>query len=246
MEQPPCAPDQPARMEPKLSSLGDGAVLITLGDSLSLECNARVHELCHRIRQRQFPWLIACVPAYASVAVHYDPRHCDWDRRYPLSLQLRAALEPEMNRLSNTCLTPRLVEIPVLYGGEMGPDLEEVAAHCQLSIDEVIQRHAAADYQVCFLGFMPGFPYLAGLPEELAVPRLATPRTRVAAGSLAIGGRQTGIYPQASPGGWRIIGRTPLVLFDGNRLPATLLQAGDHIRFMRIGMDDFERMSQAK
>jgi KipI family sensor histidine kinase inhibitor len=126
---------------------------------------------------------------------------------------------------------PRLVELPVLYGGADGPDLDAVAAQAGLSPAEVIERHAAGDYAVAMLGFAPGFPYLLGLDPALATPRLQTPRTRVAAGSVGIGGAQTGIYPRPGPGGWRIIGRTSAVLFDPGRSSPSLLLPGDRVRF---------------
>jgi len=127
---------------------------------------------------------------------------------------------------------PRTVKIPVSYGGQDGPDLEDVARHCGLSAARVIDLHTAPLYLVYFLGFSPGFPYLGGLPGELATPRLATPRKRVPAGSVAIGGSQTGIYPMESPGGWRIIGRTSMLLFNAEAEPPALLRAGDCVRFL--------------
>lgn len=134
----------------------------------------------------------------------------------------------------------RFVEIPVCYDGEFGPDLADVARHTGLSVEEVIARHSAVEYRVHCLGFAPGFPYLGGLPPELATPRRATPRQGVPAGSVAIGGAQTGIYPQSSPGGWNVIGRTPLRLFDADREPPALLKAGDRVRFRPITRGEFE------
>jgi inhibitor of KinA len=132
----------------------------------------------------------------------------------------------------------------VCYEGEFAPDLAEVAHHAGLSPDEVAQRHAAAAYRVGCVGFMPGFPYLTGLPPELATPRRAIPRREVAAGSVAIGGSQTGIYPSVSPGGWNVIGRTPLRLFDVTRQPPALLRAGDAVRFRAISRTEFESLAR--
>ena len=133
-----------------------------------------------------------------------------------------------------------LVEIPVCYAADLALDLEEVARHGQLKIDEVIRRHSAAEYRVQCVGFTPGFPFLSGLAVELSTPRRASPRSRVPAGSVAIGGAQTGIYPLQSPGGWNIIGRTPLALFDVQRDPPVLLQAGDRLRFRPISREEFD------
>ncbi|MGC9945891.1 MAG: 5-oxoprolinase subunit PxpB, partial [Bryobacteraceae bacterium] len=165
-------------------------------------------------------------PAYASILIDFDPRAI---RHAGVQ---RAAAELFAQTAGATLPEPRTVEIPVAYGGEDGPDLEEVAALTGHTAEEVVAIHAGAEYLVYFLGFSPGFPYLGGLPESIAAPRLETPRRRVAAGSVAIGGRQTGVYPMASPGGWRIIGRTALRLFDVAADPPVLLRMGDHVRFV--------------
>jgi KipI family sensor histidine kinase inhibitor len=167
-------------------------------------------------------------PAYASLLIDFDPlatSHAELERAAgELMAQAANAPLPEA----------RMVEIPVTYGGEEGPDLEQVAALAGHTPDEVIGMHSSAEYTVYFLGFSPGFPYLGGMPEAIAVPRLETPRRKVPAGSVAIGGRQTGVYPMASPGGWRIIGRTTLRLFDPEADPPALLRMGDHVRFVPI------------
>jgi KipI family sensor histidine kinase inhibitor len=167
-------------------------------------------------------------PAYASILIDFDPRairHAGLERAAAeLLAQAAAAPLPEA----------RTLEIPVVYGGDDGPDLEAVAALNGHTPDEVVAIHSGAGYLVYFLGFSPGFPYLGGLPETIAAPRLETPRRRVPAGSVAIGGQQTGVYPTASPGGWRIIGRTPLRLFDPAGDPPCLLRMGDHVRFVPL------------
>ncbi|MFB3828149.1 MAG: 5-oxoprolinase subunit PxpB [Bryobacteraceae bacterium] len=162
-------------------------------------------------------------PAYASVLVDFDPRLREAGelRRQIEALPLASVELPE----------PRLIEIPVRYGGW---DLDDVARHNGLSTDEVIAIHSGAEYVVYFLGFSPGFPYLGGMPEAIATPRLAAPRRMVPAGSVGIAGTQTGVYPVASPGGWRIIGRTGLALFDALRDPPALLAAGDRVRFRPV------------
>jgi KipI family sensor histidine kinase inhibitor len=172
-------------------------------------------------------------PAYASILVDFDPLTTG-------HLQLHRAAEELYASTAATALPePRTVEIPVFYGGEDGPDLEGVAALTGHTPEEVIAIHSAADYIVYFLGFSPGFPYLGGMPESIGAPRLETPRRRVPAGSVAIGGLQTGVYPMTSPGGWRIIGRTPLCLFDPAADPPALLQMGDHVRFLRVAEGGF-------
>jgi KipI family sensor histidine kinase inhibitor len=167
-------------------------------------------------------------PAYASILIDFDPRAV---RHFEVE---RAATELFAQAARATLPEPRTVEIPVAYGGEYGPDLDAVAALTGHTSDEVVAMHCGAEYLVYFLGFSPGFPYLGGLPESIAAPRLDTPRRRVPAGSVAIGGSQTGVYPMASPGGWRIIGRTPLRLFDPGADPPVLLQMGDHVRFVPL------------
>jgi KipI family sensor histidine kinase inhibitor len=168
-------------------------------------------------------------PAYASILIDFDPRrirHRDIERAATdLFAQAADAPLPE----------PRTVEIPVTYGGGDGPDLEAVAALTGHTPDEVVALHSGTEYLVYFLGFSPGFPYLGGMPESIAAPRLETPRRSVPAGSVAIGGRQTGVYPICSPGGWRIVGRTPLRLFDAGADPPVLLRMGDRVRFVARG-----------
>lgn len=182
---------------------------------------------------RREPGILNLHPAYATLLISFDPRLITHGRVEALA---RAA-ESAHAELPATAL----VEIPVCYGGEFGPDLDDVAAHCRLTADGVIELHSSAEYLVHFIGFSPGFPYLGGLPEALATPRLLAPRVRVPAGSVAIGGSQTGVYPLASPGGWRLIGRTPLRLFRPEVEPPALLAMGDRVRFLPISRPEFDR-----
>jgi inhibitor of KinA len=164
----------------------------------------------------------------------------DFDPRLRTHTEMETLVQERLAASTHEALPePRTVEIPVCYGGEYGPDLDDVAAIAGRSPSEVAAIHSGADYLVCFLGFSPGFPYLSGMPESIAASRLATPRSRVPAGSVAIGGRQTGVYPLASPGGWRIIGRTPLRLFQPFADPPVLLRMGDHVKFVPISKGDF-------
>lgn len=213
--------------------LGEDTLLLRLGDRVDPVLNARVHALATRLRRAPPAWLRELAPAYASLALTLDPDAFPGDGGLVRATQwLREQLE-DVGDAAPTGLA-REVAIEVRYGGEHGPDLEAVAAHCGLDAAEVVRRHTAASYRVAMLGFAPGFPYLLGLDPALTTPRLARPRTRVEAGSIAIGGGQTGIYPRPGPGGWRVIGRTDAVLFDADRDPPSLLRAGDRVRFMPL------------
>lgn len=215
---------------PRIALASDHALLVTFGDEISPGRTRQVRQLITLLRDRRLRGVLDVRPAYASVLVQFDPLR---QRAGPMRERLAALL----GHLASVPLPePRVVELPVRYGGDLGPDLGDVARGAGLSEDEVARLHAAAEYTVCFLGFLPGFPYLSGLPAVLATPRLDTPRTRVPAGSVAIGGSQTGIYPVDSPGGWRVIGWTPLRLFDPERDPATLLRMGDEVRFVAQGL----------
>jgi KipI family sensor histidine kinase inhibitor len=203
----------------------DRSLLVSFGDAISLEAHRHVRRLV-RAFDKLPSGILNLHPAYASVLIDFDPRR----RRYSeveAFVRASAAVAEEQ-----AAYETRTVEIPVCYGGAFGPDLEDVARHTGLTAARVVELHAAASYLVYFLGFSPGFPYLGGLPPELATPRLAAPRKVVPAGSVAIGGSQTGIYPVDSPGGWRIIGRTDLRLFDAAATPPALLGIGDAVRFV--------------
>jgi KipI family sensor histidine kinase inhibitor len=182
------------------------------------------------------PGIVETVPTYRSLIVHYDPRLLPPAELESIARRADEALAQVTLPLS------RVIEVPTLYGGESGPDLADVAAHAGLSADDAVAAHTGADYLVYMIGFMPGFPYLGGLSPRLGMPRLGTPRTRVPAGSVGIAGHQTGIYPTASPGGWRLIGRTPLRLFDVARTPPAILQAGDYVRFVSVTADAYREI----
>jgi KipI family sensor histidine kinase inhibitor len=216
-------------MFPTFAPCGDSALLVTLGDRIDLALNRRVHALAARLSADPLPGLVAAVPGYAALLVHYDPLLLDYDR----VLAWAQAQARRVQAADDDALPPpRRVEVPTLYGGEHGPDLDFVAAHCGLPPEEVVRRHIARDYPVYLIGFAPGFPYLGGLDESIAAPRLPSPRLKVPAGSVGIAGAQTGIYSVDSPGGWQLIGWTPLKLFDPARQPASLLAPGDLVRFV--------------
>ncbi len=224
----------------RIEPLGEDALLLRFADAIDAEANRRVHALAARIARNRPRWLRELVPAYASLAVAVDPDAANLAeaRAWLQALQPDDAHEADAEA--------PVVAIPVCYGGEFGPDLDELARHAGLAPEEVVRRHAAGDYRVAMLGFAPGFPYLLGLDPALAMPRLDTPRTRVPAGSVGIGGAQTGIYPREGPGGWRIIGRTPLALFDATREAPSLLAPGQRVRFEPVDADTFVRLQRER
>ena len=227
----------PLQFEP----VAEDPLLLRFGERIDVGLNDRVHAAAACLRQR-LPEL-ECVPAYASLLLRFDPLAWRGPHGEPGHRRLQGAVVAALDGHAAPTDTPREVHVPVCYGGDGGPDLDEVAAHCGMSRDEVIARHTAAAYRVAMLGFAPGFPYLLGLDPRLAMPRRADPRQRVPAGSVAIGGHQTGIYPDALPGGWQLLGRTPLRLFDVRRAAPALLAPGDRVRFVAIDADAFAALA---
>jgi len=211
---------------PRLVACGDAAILIELADEIDDAVNDRVHALAHHVRSQNRPAILDLIPAYASLLVCYDPAQILFA---PLADYLRTILQAIPTRAT---APPRLIEIPTRYGGEFGPDLKFLAAFSGLSETEVVRLHSETIYRVYLIGFAPGFAYLGSVPAPIAAPRLETPRTRVPAGSVGIAGKQTGIYPTETPGGWRLIGRTDLQLFDPRDDPPTLLRPGDRVKFV--------------
>jgi KipI family sensor histidine kinase inhibitor len=222
----------------RLSPLGDSAVLIAISDPAHGDQTTRVRAVAAEIERKALPGILDVVPVFGSVAVFFDP----------VQVTSLGTLQHELSEFvahadaAVVTLEVPLTEIPVCYGGEYGPDLQLIAARTKKTVGEVVALHAGVEYRVHAIGFTPGFPYLGGLPPELASPRRATPRPRVPAGSVGIGGTQTGIYPLETPGGWNLIGRTPLNLFDAGRPGPALVQAGDRVRFRPIGSEEFVRL----
>lgn len=223
-------------VDPRVRALSERVILVEFGDPAAMDATTRgrVRAGVLALTHEAINGVTDVVPAYNTIAVHLDAASLV---AVPAPY-LEHVLREVRTRVDALPVTPpapgRLVEIPVVYGGADGPDLDEVAAHTGLTAAQVVVLHTGAEYDVAMLGFSPGFPYLAGLPEQLATPRRTTPRTHVPAGSVAIGGRQTGIYPQASPGGWRLIGRTSRVLFAPGQDPPALLGPGDRVRFVAV------------
>lgn len=220
----------------RLVPCGDRALLCYLGDGIDPAVNDRVHALRRALRRMAHPAVVEVTPGFHAVLVEFDP------------VRIRPEQREEMVRKAATQLTDepalsRTVEIPVCYGGEMGPDLEAVAAHTGLLPEAVVERHTAGQYRVYCLGFSPGFPYMGGLDPALHTPRLADPRVKVPGGSVGVGGEQTGIYPASSPGGWQLIGRTPLRLFDPQRSEPALLQPGDLVRFVPVTSLEYDSLA---
>ena len=219
--------------EPRFLSGGDRAIFIELGDSIDPDVNQRVRNLKLAIEKAGIPGVVESVPAYRSLLVYFEPRQIS-------APEFREAICNLLQSLTSRELPKRrLIEIPITYGGEFGPDLELVASHNNLSAAEVVRIHSSARYLIYMIGFMPGFPYLGGMSPDIATPRKTTPRLKIPAGSVGIAGNQTGIYPAESPGGWQIIGRTPLELFHPTREPTSILQAGDYLAFVSITPEEF-------
>lgn len=222
--------------EPKILTAGDAALTVEFGDEISEEINGRVQALDAAIRKAGIRGIVETVPTYRSLLVCYDPCAA----RYASVRRKIAGLMRNLDAAADAA--GRIVEIPVCYGGEYGEDLPDVAAHAGLSEEEVVRIHSSRDYLIYMLGFLPGFAYLGGLDPRIATPRLSTPRVKIPAGAVAIGGEQTGIYPIASPGGWRLIGSTPVRPYDPEREEPILYRAGDRIRFVPIPKDEYLRV----
>ncbi|MEX0763423.1 MAG: 5-oxoprolinase subunit PxpB [Dehalococcoidia bacterium] len=216
---------------PRLLPAGDEAVVVEFGDAIDVSINERVYEFAETVQHAALNGVRELVPTYRSLLVQYDLEVVGYDD-----------LVAELGRLASAGAdhgtlpgrSAEVFELPVGYGGENGPDLETVAQHAGMSPDDVVSIHSSVAYRVFMLGFAPGFPYLGGMDARIACPRLKTPRTRVPAGSVGIAESQTGVYPNDSPGGWQIIGRTPVPLFDPGADPPVVIQPGSHVRFVSV------------
>jgi KipI family sensor histidine kinase inhibitor len=222
-----------------VETLSEDALLLRFGNRIDAAINARVNAAARALRAAALPGVVDIAPAFASLLLRFEAAGMA-PGKTSLIDALHAIIEQNEDQEE---IVPDTISIPVCYGGDFGPDLAAVAAHTGLSLDATIARHAAGDYSVAMLGFAPGFPYLLGLDPALHMPRRADPRTRVPAGSVAIGGAQTGIYPRELPGGWQLIGRTPLALFDPTREPPAALAPGTRVRFRAIDRDEFAALA---
>jgi len=220
----------------RVAPLGDSALVVSWSEDLDDAVLARVSSLADAMQRACLPGVLDIVPAFSSVTVHFDLHEAG-----PVAhleeqvLALARRVEEAIVRVPE----PRLVEVPVCYGGEFGPDLEELARTARMSPSQAIALHVQGDYRVQAIGFMPGFGYLGGLSEKLHSPRRATPRPKVAAGSVGVGGAQCGVYPMTTPGGWNLIGRTPIRMFDPAREETSLLRVGDRVVFRPISEAEF-------
>ncbi|MDF2569519.1 MAG: kipI 1 [Sporomusa sp.] len=227
------------RSAPLLVPVGETAIMVEFGKGIHPELHRKVKALNQYLDQYPFSGMVEYIAAFASVTVFYNPIRLTCEEVISLLQEIVNTLEQQ------AAVTPRVVEIPVCYGGEFGPDLEFVAQHNGLTVDEVIEIHAGGQYLVYMLGFAPGFPYLGGMSERIAAPRRPSPRPAIPAGTVGIAGLQTGVYPITTPGGWQLIGRTPFELFCPNDNPPTLLQSGDIIQFRPISPEEYWQLKGA-
>jgi len=218
-------------MQLTIKPAGDSALLVSFGNRIDEEINKKVHAVADAIEKTALDWLIEVVPTYTSVYVYYDPLKISYSEAIE-ALKPFLSAEPKEEE-------KRIVKIPVVYGGDFGPDIEFVAQYNNLTTDEVIEIHSKPLYRVYMLGFLPGFAYLGGMDDRIATPRLEKPRLKVPAGSVGIAGKQTGWYAIESPGGWRLIGRTPLKTFDPSESPPSIVKAGDYVKFVPISEEEF-------
>lgn len=223
---------------PRIIACGDSALVVEFSDQIDEETNERVIALADMLATQPITGVIETVPTYRSLLVAYDPVIIR-------GKTLSSSLETLLGQLSVGGATARRITVPVLYGEEVGIDLDELADMKQMSREELIALHASADYRVYMIGFAPGFSYLGGLPQQLHTPRLAVPRQRIEASAIGIGGKQASINSVPGPSGWRFIGRTPLKLFDPSRPQPFLLRAGDRVRFRPVDADEAESLDAA-
>jgi inhibitor of KinA len=227
------------RQDVRIVLSGDSTIVVQLEARVDLEINARVTRLADAVQAAAIPGVRDVVPTYCSVAVFFDPLRTDY-------AGLVGWLERQLDQLTGLPIAePRPIEVPVCYEGELGPDLAAVAAFAGISPQDVMAIHASVTYRVFMLGFMPGFAYLGVLDPRIAMPRRPTPRSRVPSGAVGIAGEQTGIYSVETPGGWQLVGRTPLEPFDQTRPVPFLLRAGDAVRFVPIDRDEFRRIRRS-
>ena len=233
-----------------LRPLGDHAVVIQLGSSIQQETHELVKTVTNLLEIQTPDWLVELIPAFTTVTVYYDPiKIIESQKAFQNTLPYTVVCSEIEHTLSQMTLgehtESRIVDIPVCYGGEFGPDLDEVANYHQVSPEEIIHKHTNGDYLVYMIGFAPGFPYIGGMSPEIATPRRESPRLKIPAGTVGIAGEQTGVYPIETPGGWQLIGRTPLKLFtpDSDDSPS-LLKAGDRIRFSPISLEEYKALEE--
>ncbi len=213
---------------------GDSALVIEFGNEISVDINKKIRKMMDDIKKENIDGIVELVPTYCSLLINYDVLKIDYNT---LVEKLKTFLNNNLETAEGEEVT--LVEIPTLYNDEVGPDLSYVAEHNKISKEEVIKIHTGTDYLVYMLGFMPGFTYLGGMSEKIATPRLESPRLQIYPGSVGIAGKQTGMYPSMSPGGWRIIGRTPLKLYNPDSDTPVYISSGDYVRYVSISEEEY-------
>ncbi|WP_404460032.1 5-oxoprolinase subunit PxpB [Sutcliffiella horikoshii] len=227
-------------MKVQFHPLGDTGLQVLFGSDISEETNQQIRLFADYLRKQNMEGIVEWVPAYTTLTIFYQPDKIVYKDLCKKLEDIQETLHKADSPSQST-----VYEIPVLYGGEVGPDLSEVASYNELSEDEVISIHSAQPYLIYMMGFVPGFPYLGGMAKEIATPRRENPRAKIEAGSVGIAGEQTGVYPLETPGGWQIIGRTPVKLYDPEREEPILLSAGAYIRFVPVGQKEYEEIEEA-
>lgn len=220
----------------KIAAAGDSSILIEFGNEICPETNRKITTIMQLIKEQQIEGVVDMIPAFCSLLINYDPRIVSYEK---MQKRVHALVKMDVRYQTER---RKVYEIPVCYGGIYGPDMETITSHAGLTQEEVINIHSSKDYLIYMLGFLPGFCYLGGLDERIHTPRLANPRMKIAAGSVGIGGSQTGIYPLDSPGGWQLMGMTPVKTYDPDRKNPILLEAGDYIRFVPVDEGEYRRI----
>jgi KipI family sensor histidine kinase inhibitor len=222
----------------KILTAGDASLLVEFGKEINPDINRKIAATVQLMREQHIEGVVDVIPSFCALLINYDPRVIGYEEiksriKDLLRLEIKAGEERK-----------KVFEIPVCYGGEFGPDIATIAEHAGLSEQEVIELHSSRDYLIYMLGFLPGFCYLGGLDERIFTPRLASPRLKIDAGSVGIGGSQTGIYPLDSPGGWQLMGKTPVKTYDPDREVPILFEAGNYIRFVPVSEEEFYRIKE--
>lgn len=237
--------------EPQISPCGDNALIITFGENINIKTQEKIMVFSDYLEKSPLPGMIEYIPSFTKITILYDPfsiyqQYPEKNRQSPYQIFSELVYSSFYKIKEHPDLSRKTVTIPVCYDKRLGPDLEYVAKYNNLSIHEVIKLHSQKEYLVYMLGFAPGFPYLGGMDNRIAAPRKKTPQLKIPAGSVGIAGEQTGIYPIETPGGWQIIGRTPLNLFEPLKQPPTLLKAGNLINFKPISYSEYCDLTAAR
>lgn len=222
----------------KILTAGDASLLVEFGKEINPDINRKIAATVQLMREQHIEGVVDVIPSFCALLINYDPRVIGYEE---IKGRIKDLLKVEIKAGDER---KKIFEIPVCYGGEFGPDIATIAEHAGLTEQEVIDIHSSRDYLIYMLGFLPGFCYLGGLDERIFTPRLASPRLKIEAGSVGIGGSQTGIYPLDSPGGWQLMGKTPVKTYDPDREVPILVEAGDYIRFVPIDEEEFNRIKE--